>query len=280
MPRNMSEHPINTLKKKLFPSLKRNPRFAVEIANCIYMKTLILGISCLFASLVQAQFSKPVNKLQLYSGDVITGDNVIYNATMVKEATFAVDNETYESSNVEFFQNDHGYFANLGRLHGFEKERYAMRIKTGRINLFEEIEIDVYGSEELKTESPGNAQDPMLASGAEYQYYTKGDGKLLEANYRNLHVDLADNASSVKLLKNYKNYRLLQWGMVGIGSGLIAASVISQSGAPVKFTPFMALGFVIGGGSYLLEAPKNDALWLAADTYNKTLADEVLSVNP
>jgi|694.fasta_scaffold06193_1 hypothetical protein len=244
------------------------------------MKNLVIGIFCLCSMLVNAQFTKPVNKIQLYSGDVITGENVIYNSPMIKQAVFMVDNDSYESSAVEYFQNNHGYFANLGRIHGFEKERYALRIKTGRINLFEEIEIDVYGGDDLKTEAPGNAQDPMLASGAEYQYYNKGDGKVMEANYRNLKVDLADNAKSVQLLKNFRNYRLLQCTMIGIGSGLIAASVISQTGGPIKFTPFMALGFVVGGGSYLLEGPKSDALWLAGDAYNRTDAGEVLSVNP
>jgi hypothetical protein len=241
------------------------------------MKTFIFGILCFCCVLGHAQLTKPANKLQLFSGDVITGENVVYNAQMVKQSVFMVDNDSYESSAVEYFQNDHGYFANLGRIHGFEKERYALRIKTGRINLFEEIEIDVYGGEELKTESNTNAQDPMLASGASYQYYQKGEGKVLEANYRNLKVDLADNEKSSKLLRNFRNYRLLQWGLIGVGSGLVAASVIAQTGGAVKFTPFMALGFVVGGGSYFLEAPKSDALWLAADEYNRPASAEVLS---
>jgi hypothetical protein len=244
------------------------------------MKTLMFGIFSLCTLLMQAQLTKPVNKVQLYSGEVYTGENVVYNAPALKQANFMLDEETYESSTVEFFQNDHGYFANLGRLHGFEKERYALRIKTGRVNLFEEIEIDVYGGEELRTESPGNMQDPMLASGAEYQYYSKGEGPVREATYGNLKVDLGDHVKSAQLLKNYRNYRLLQWSMIGIGSGLVAASVISQSGGAVKFTPFMALGVVIGGGSYLLEAPKSDALWLAADAYNKTEGAAELSANP
>lgn len=241
------------------------------------MKTLIFGLLCFCSVAINAQLTKPVNKLQLFSGEVITGENVIYNAPMMKQSVFMIDNESYESSAVEFFQNDHGYFANLGRLHGFEKERYALRIRAGRINLFEEIEIDVYGGEELKTESDGNAQDPMLASGATYQYYNKGEGHVLEANYRNLKIDLADNEKSAHLLRNYKNYRLLQWGLIGVGSGLVAASVIAQTGGPVKFTPFMALGIVVGGGSYFLETPKSDALWLAADEYNRPASAEVLS---
>jgi len=57
--------------------------------------------------------------------------------------------------------------------------------------------------------------------------------------------------------------------LLGIGSGIIAMDVLRQSGGGVQFNPVMAFGFVVGGGSYLLETPKRDALWLAADAYNQ-----------
>lgn len=240
------------------------------------MRNILIVLICLVSATANAQLTKPVSRIQLYSGDVIKGEHVIYESLALKSAYFTVDNEQYETSTIEYIQNNHGFMANLGRIHGFEKERYALRIRTGKMNLFEEIDIDVYGGEELKTESKNNPQDPMLASGEMYQYYSKGEGHVMEASYTNLKIDLADNEKSMKHLKSFRNFRALQWGLLGVGSGLIAASVIKQSGGPVKFNPVMALGIVIGGGSYFMENAKEDALWLAADEYNKPEA-EVLS---
>jgi hypothetical protein len=42
-----------------------------------------------------------------------------------------------------------------------------------------------------------------------------------------------------------------------------------QSGQTIQFNPMMLLGVLLSGSSFLLEAPKNDALWLAADEYNR-----------
>ncbi|MBL0315082.1 MAG: hypothetical protein IPP69_04605 [Flavobacteriales bacterium] len=211
----------------------------------------------------------PQNKVVLYSGDVITGEHLLYESPIMKQPLFTMSNEEYASTDVQFFQNNHGFFANLNRIHGQNTERYALRIKVGKLNLFEEIDLSVYGGEELKTEGTNNNQDPMLATGEMYQYYSKGTDAVREAKYSNLKYDLSDNAASMAHLKRYRNYRSLQWGLIGVGAGLIAANVIAHSNTAVKFNPVMALGFVIGGGSYLLEKPKEDELWLAADEYNK-----------
>jgi hypothetical protein len=233
------------------------------------MKALFTTLAICANIILQAQLTKSEHKVLLYSGDIFNGESVVYESPILQPCYFALDDVTFESSTVAFFQNNHGYFANLGRIHGPNTERYAMRIKTGKLNLFEEVDLSVYGSEELKTEGTSNNQDPMLASGEMYEYYSKGDGAVRLASYKNLIVDLSDNERSMTHLKRHRNYKILQWGMIGIGSGIVAANIISQSNKAVRFNPVMALGIVIGGGSYLLEGPKQDELWLAADEYNK-----------
>jgi hypothetical protein len=235
------------------------------------MKALLSALGIFAIAMSSAQLTNPQNRVVLYSGDVVTGENLVYESPIMQQPVFVMNNEQYISTDVQFFQNNHGFFANLNRIHGQKLERYAMRIKVGKINLFEEIDLTVYGGEQLKTEGTNNNQDPMLASGESFQYYSKGTDAVREVKYSNLIYDLSDNAASMAHLKRYRNYRSLQWGMLGIGAGIIAANVIANSNTAVKFNPVMALGFVIGGSSYLLENPKEDELWLAADEYNKEI---------
>ncbi len=239
------------------------------------MKALFTTLACIGLLTVHAQLTKPNHKIILFSGDQITGENLLYESPIMRQSYFSLQDETYESPTVAYFQNNHGYFANMCKIHGLNAERYAMRIKSGRINLFEEIDLSVYGSETLKTEGTNNNQDPMLASGDALEYYSKGDSPIRAAKYRNLIFDLSDNANCMTHLKRYRNYKILQWSMIGIGSGIIAANIIRQSNNAIKFNPVMAIGISIGGGSYFLEKPKEEELWMAADEYNKE--EEVLS---
>lgn len=227
-----------------------------------------------------AQLTQKEHKVILFSGDVITGEHLVYESPILATPVFTMQSETFESNTVEYFQNNHGYFANLGRIHGMNKERYAMRIELGKINLFEEVDLSVYGGEELHAEGSNNNQDPMLATGKVLEYYTLGESSMGEtsirkASYQNLKIDLRENAASMQHLRRYRNYKMLQIGMIGIGSGIIAANIIANASGAVRFNPVMAIGFAIGGGSYLMEAPKKDELWLAADEFNKE--QEVLS---
>ena len=220
---------------------------------------------------VSAQLTKPQHKVFLASGDVVTGEKLSYETAPTGRQQFVLDNEQYDSEEVRFFQNNHGYFANLNRVLGSNQERYALRIRKAKMSLYEEVEMEVYGGDELKTEAaPGSAvQDPLLASGKMFEYYQMADNDYVrKATYSNLKVDLASNSESMKHLESYKKYRILQWAMLGVGSGIIAMDVMRQSGGPVRFNPMMAFGFVVGGSSYFLETPKKDALWLAADEFN------------
>ena len=216
----------------------------------------------------QLTIEKLDHKLILFSGEIVNGLELKYEAPSLKQAQFYMDGSSYSSDEVKFFQNSHGFFANLAKIHGGNSERYALRIRKGAMSLYEEIEMEVYGGDELKTGEEATMQDPLLATGKMFDYYNIQDQPVREANYRNLVVDLKDNTESMKHLKRYRNYKWLQMGLIGLGSGVVAYDVIRQSGSAVKFNPFMAFGFVIGGSSYFLETPKHDELWLAADSYN------------
>lgn len=241
------------------------------------MKAFVLSLSMFCFISVNAQLTHPEQKIILYNGEEIIGKKLLYETPLFKPSEFVLDGVSYESSAVEFFQNNHGYFANLGRQHNNRQERYAMRIQKGKLNLFEEIEISVYGGELLQTEENSNGKDPMLASGEVFHYYKKDGETIKKATCKNLKVDLSDNENSMKHLKAYKKYQVLQWGLIGVGTGFIAANIIAQSSTGIKFNPVMAIGLVVGGSSYFLQAPKSDSIWLAADEYNAV--NEVVSTH-
>jgi hypothetical protein len=236
------------------------------------MRILFSAFCFLVIQFCSAQLTKPDHSVVLYSGEITTGEKLLYEALPLKDAVFNLDGEIFESEKVGFFQNNHGYFANLSKFHGPRAERYALRIKKGKINLFEEIEIDVYGGDELMIESDDERDkknDMTLATGQVYQYYTMETGELKKATYKNLKLDLASNPASMKYLHSYRNYCWLQRAMIGVGAGIITYDIIRQSGGPVKFNPFMAMGIVIGGSSYFLQNAKTDAMWFAAEEFNK-----------
>jgi hypothetical protein len=236
------------------------------------MRILFSALCFLAIQFCSAQLTKPVHSVVLYSGEITTGEKLLYEAPVLKDAVFNLDGEIFESEKISFFQNNHGYFANLSKFHGPRAERYALRIKKGKINLFEEIEIDVYGGDELMIESNDEndkKNDMTLATGQVYQYYTMESGGLKKATYANLKLDLASNEESMKFLHSFRNYRLLQFAMIGVGAGVLAYDIIGQSGGAIKFNPVMAMGIVIGGSSYFLQNAKTDALWFAATEFNK-----------
>lgn len=231
------------------------------------LTSLILGIA--LQSTLLAQLSEQKCYIQLVSGEKIEGETVVYSPQLLEYPVFLLDGMEYETDNIAFIRNRNGYFANLDHLYQNSPERYALRIRKGRMNLFEEIDMDIYGGETLNVTGNSEVDSELLASGLTFQYYSLGDDKVRKANYRNLRTDLASCEASMCFLRDYRKYQWIQAGLLAGGAGLITQNVISMSGGPVKFNPIMALGLIVGGSSYFLEKAKSDALWFAADEYNK-----------
>jgi hypothetical protein len=211
------------------------------------------------------QKTNPRNHIQLMSGETIEGKNLIFVGSSHSEPIFQLDGVSYPANDVEFFKNKHGYFANLGRIEGFEKPSFAMCIDKGRTNLYQRIDIGVYGSEQLMPGENGAG----LSDGTSFQFYNVGDEPLRKVGFSNMKVDLADNLGASAHLKDYRKFKFLQIGLIGSGAGVVASSLAVQAGQPIQFNPMMLLGVLLSGSSLLLEAPKDDALWLAADEYNR-----------
>ncbi len=220
---------------------------------------LLLGIQ------LNAQKSNPRSHIQLMSGETIEGKELIFLSPSNTEPVFQLDGVMYPSKEVEFFKNNHGYFANLGRIEGFDAPSFAMCIDRGRTNLYQRIDMEVYGGPQLRPGVNGEG----LSDGTTFQFYNVADEPLRKVGYGNMKVDLADNLGATAHLKDYRKFRILQFGLIGGGAGVLASSLAVQAGQPIQFNPMMLLGVLLSGSSLLLESPKNDALWLAADEYNR-----------
>lgn len=233
------------------------------------MKVLITLFCLAIAGLSNAQLSKP-HYLYLYSGDSIEGTRLLYQTPILKPANFSMDGEIFETNLVQYLVNNNGYFANLNKIYGDKSERYALRIKAGKINLFEEIDMEYYGQDELQVDkNVDESMQEMLATGEIFQYYNLGTGELKKASYKNLKLDIGSNEASKQELNRYRKLQFLQYGLMAAGAGIITYDIIRQSGDAVRFSPWMAVGIAVGGSSYFLESKKEDAKWLAADAYNK-----------
>lgn len=229
------------------------------------MRTLSILIIALISLPALAQKSNPRPHIQLMSGETVEGKELIFLAPSNSEPVFQLDGIMYPSKDVEFFKNRHGYFANLGRIEGFDKPSFAMCIDKGRTNLYQRVDIEVYAGPQLQPGVDGEG----LSDGTSFQFYNVGDEPLRKVGYSNMKVDLADNLGATAHLKDYRKFRMLQFGLIGGGAGVLASSMAVQAGQPIQFNPMMLLGVLLSGSSLLLEAPKNDALWLAADEYNR-----------
>lgn len=229
------------------------------------MRTVSILLFALIHFSVWAQKSNPLTHVQLMSGETIEGNELIFLSPSNAEAVFQLDGVMYPSKDVEFFKNKHGYFANLGRIEGFGNPSFAMCIDRGRTNLYQRIDIEVYGAAELKPGENGAG----LSDGTSFQFYNVGDEPLRKVGYSNMKVDLADNLGATAHLKDYRKFRMLQFGLMGGGAGVLASSVVAQNGQTIQFNPMMLLGILLSGSSLLLESPKDDSLWLAADEYNR-----------
>jgi len=257
--RNFSPKNV-TFEAKL--DIKRlNPHVMKRI---YFVISLSLVCSSVFAQLVKA---KP-HTLELASGVSMDGELIVYAQPITSPPVFQIDQESVSVSDVRFFRNSHGYFANL-EYADQAKSGFAMRIKKGNVDLFERVDIDLYGKSELAVTSDRKAAAlKKMAQGMEFQYFSVDGKKVKRANYSNLRMDLQSNPESVEFLKGLRRYQWLQRGLIAAGSSLLIGSYTAQGSNP-KFTPAMALGIVLGGSSFFCKAPKDDYQWMAVEAYNR-----------
>ena len=239
------------------------------------LKLLLLGfgLSLTFfnASAQLVIGAKEQHQVVLYSGDTLQSDSITYEFITDGDPYFRLDHETrFTSDSVKFITNFHGTFVNLRTVNrSSDPERYAKRIRSGKVKVYEEIEMEIYGGKNLAIQRNGRrlSQHPELASGEKYDFYSVRNDTIREVSYRNLKYDLWGNEKSRQELQVFKRFRYVQIGMIAAGAGIAGASLLfgEKTG---EFTPITATGIVVAGCSVLIEFPKRDALKNAIDFYD------------
>lgn len=224
----------------------------------------------LLSSALFGQFTRQRSHVvEMSKGDSHVGKSLIYEKPIMKEPVFRLDDRLVMASKVKFFKNNNGYFTNLTFANEPSPGDFAMRIKKGNIDLYETIDIEVYGQESLQvTEQQHKSGEVKLATGDKFQYYSVDKKRVKKANYQNLRLDMATNAKAAENMQMFRRYQWLQRGLIAGGISLVAGGIATQTGDPV-FTPVIALGAVAVGSSWFCRAPKHDYLWEAVDAYNE-----------
>ncbi|MFM7234551.1 MAG: hypothetical protein ACKOZM_08165 [Flavobacteriales bacterium] len=235
------------------------------------MKSIGTIVLLLTATIGWTQKTEPTIYIKLFAGDSIAGSRLTYLTPDNTEAMFQMAGKLYPAREVEFFRNNFGYFANVGSIEGFKNPRFAMRLGKGKINLFQRVQIETYMQDSLIL------MDEGMADYRSFQYYNVGNEALRKAIYSNMKVDLAGSAAAAPHLKDFRKYRAIQIGLIACGAGVLGlgaySSALPMSGVEntkqTVLNPVTLLGLILSGGSLLMEAPKRDALWLAADAHNQ-----------
>lgn len=234
----------------------------------LVMKKIVTLLLLTASTTLWSQKTENSSFVVLHTGEKLSGSALHYEMPILRPSTFNLDDKQLEATEVAFFQNSIGFFANLNKIHGNKSERFAMRIKSGKVNLFEEIPIEIYGKGSLDSSIEDLDKD-MLASGKSFQYYSVAQREVRKATVRNMKIDLADNPAAMKEVNAIRRFQILQGALVSAGASFIAYSIMQQSGGAVRFNPMMALGIIVSGSSLFLENSKDNAKWLAVDAYNR-----------
>jgi hypothetical protein len=237
-----------------------------------------LRIACLWVTMILIISSMVAQQIDSRSGVILKNGSTELGKVLVYEkgdagASFRLDGRQFSSADIRYFKSAHGYFANASEIDG--DETYALRVRKGLISQYEKIKIQTYQADTL----PNYGKLSDFANGEKMHYYHLQNGTLKKINYKNLKSDINSYIPSQLYLKDYKKFKFMQYGMLGVGLGLVAYSIISQ-GSNINFTPGIVLGTLLTGGSFGAIGSQRDALDNAIKAYNEKDKMQAKDVTP
>ena len=258
------------------------------------MKKLLIVVMACYGLTARAQLRPSGNFIHLYSDSVIYADKIRLRPDFTGTLQLRADAKRFPMSQVKFFNNEDGFFANTRKLNRIQPAGFAERIIEGRINVFQEVDLDPFLYDRPYYFN-GRRNETVNLS----MYYTKGEGDLQKVKYNNLKRDMADNAESMRLLAGYRKSMttskiLYVSAGVSIIAGLVAfimdnkdtstpAFAYDPKGFPNGFNhdtkikrggttaAFILMGASLGlaGGGYAVHLGGVRRLENAVDSYNK-----------
>ena len=157
---------------------------------------LIVVMAC-YGLNARAQVDESKNFLYLYSDSVVYANRVTMRPDYGGFWQIRADSKRFPSTQVKFFSNENGFFANTRKTNFQGAATFSERVITGRINLFQQT---VYNEGIYSRRYSTIGQPPVDLK----MYYNKGYGNLKKVSYRNLLDDMADRQESLELLGAYR----------------------------------------------------------------------------
>ncbi|GAB3525864.1 hypothetical protein GCM10027443_00390 [Pontibacter brevis] len=241
---------------------------------------LIICLLTSYASFAQTGINRPGRHfIQLQSGDVVYGNKIQYKSPIFKSSHFLVDDSLkYNPSMVSAFQNEDGFFARVEA--GNSQDSFAKRILDGpRIDRFYTSRTSYDYGYPYGGYGYGYGFGGPRSSRRRIYFFSKDNGPLYLVNYENLEQVLADNPSSMALLRRHRKDKLINTGISILGGGLLAAGAISSfgnsqdlgNGGGVNVSPLMYAGAGVLGAQFVINLFQKDKLTQAMEVYNYQL---------
>ena len=247
---------------------------------------LIVVMAC-YGLNARAQVDESKKFLYLYSDSVVYANRVTMRPDYGGAWQIRTDSKRFPSTQVKFFNNENGFFANTRKTNFLGETTFSERVITGRINLFQETVYDeqYYGrryNHRPMTQQPADVK----------MYYNKGYGDLKKVSYRNLRDDMADRPESLDLLVAYRrslNTRNTLYTGAGVAllasiitftiDGTRSAKFVGEKfnrtlvepktiGLGLSFA-LLGIGGGLGLGGFLVHNSGAQHLENAVDSYNK-----------
>ncbi len=181
--------------------------------------------------------------IELFDRQKIYGQLIYLKHPWFGKSHFWVDSTRYAISQVKFYRNHIGYFANVKPLMLFKPDVFAERIIEGKINMYLRWEYR-----------------------QKLYYYQIGTGALKKAKRRLLKIDLVDHPESMRCIRQMRTLDYVQAGLIVGGIGLIAHSVIYST---AMTGPLIVAGAIIANANLIPHSMKARKREEAIKVYNE-----------
>ncbi len=243
----------------------------------------MLVMACYGLNARSQQLNESRNFLYFYSDSTVYAQKIRLRPDLTGGWSLRADSRRIPVSQVKFFNNQDGFFANTRKLSLLGAASFAERIIEGKLNLYQEViydgvlmEDEYYGFSHYRQQAVHNRM-----------FINKGYTDLKSVNYRNLNEAMADNPKSLALLGRYRNAKITGIAMyVAAGAAIIASGVTLMSEGKKVGTTFggmpkyadrnytgsfvlLGLGAGLSLGGFLVGESGKKNIERAIDNYNR-----------
>ncbi|WP_412465689.1 hypothetical protein [Pedobacter sp. KLB.chiD] len=196
-------------------------------------KLLILVMACYGLNARSQQLNESRNFLYFFSDSTAYAQKIKLRPDFTGGWSLRADSRRVPVSQVKFFNNQDGFFANTRKFNLLGQASFAERIIEGKLNVYQEV---IYDDVPLEDEYFGFG-DYRRQAVNNRMFINKGYSDLKKVNYRNLNEAMADNPNSLALLNRYRHTKLTGIAMyVAAGAAIIASGVTLMAGSGLKQT--------------------------------------------